>query len=249
MRILRRITWVVAAALMMSCSAKAGAVLTHVYNLNNSLADAFGGPSLVNNGATLSATGLAFGANQGPNLSNAISATDYSIEVKFSFDATSGYRKIIDFLDKGSDNGLYNLSNTLDFYNAASGGTLAAGVTEDVVLTRNGATNTVVGFVNGGPVLSFNDSSNIAVFGAANQLIRFFQDDTHTGGNESSSGNVSYIAIYSGALTSDQVAVLFRDGSPTGPTGVSSPEPATIVSALVAGVVAIGYSRRRRAAR
>jgi hypothetical protein len=91
----------------------------HDYELNNSLADSLGGPSLVNNGATLGATGLTFAANQGPSLSSWLggSATsgNYSIEMYFSLDTTISFRKLIDYSNRVSDFGLYNI-NTLFSY-------------------------------------------------------------------------------------------------------------------------------------
>src|SRR5437868_2633399 len=85
----------------------------HAYELNGSLADTYGGPALVNNGAALGATGLTFGVDQGPSLSSWLggSATNgnYSIEMFFRLtNASGGYRKLIDFKGLTVDAGLYD---------------------------------------------------------------------------------------------------------------------------------------------
>src|SRR4051812_39658528 len=93
-------------------AAPAHAGLIHQYQLNGSLADDFAGPSLVAAGGSLNATNYSFGANQGLSLSGGLATPGtYSIEMVFHFDNVSGFRKILDFKDRTSDTGLYNLSN------------------------------------------------------------------------------------------------------------------------------------------
>ena len=94
-------------SLLMTAS---GATLTHNYALSSSLSDTLGGPSLVADGGTQSATGYSFAANQGLNLSSALSNSgDYSILMDFSFSTLTGFRKILDFQNRASDAGFYNL--------------------------------------------------------------------------------------------------------------------------------------------
>ena len=106
-------------------------LLTHLYGLNNSLTDSFGGSSLVANGGTLAAGGgYSFAVNQGPSLSNAISANDYSILLDFSLAASSasdGYKKIVDFKNLTSDNGAYTSLGKLNVYNTGSSGSTVVG--------------------------------------------------------------------------------------------------------------------------
>ena len=72
----------------------AQSALTHDYQLNGSLADTLGGPSLVSAGGVLSANGYSFGANQGLSLSNALGDNgNYSIEMQFSSAYRSGRSK------------------------------------------------------------------------------------------------------------------------------------------------------------
>ncbi|RYG22945.1 hypothetical protein EON82_15600, partial [bacterium] len=125
------------------------------YELNNSYSDSAGAPAadLTPAGGVLGATSYAFGAQQGLSVTTAAltSTSTYTIFTRFEFDTVSGYRKIIDFKDRTSDTGLYVLNGNLHFYNVAggSGTPIAANSLVDVVLTRDGATNLVKGYVNG----------------------------------------------------------------------------------------------------
>lgn len=219
--------------------------VTHIYDLTaaSGLNDQLGGPALVNNGAVLSASGLTFAANQGPSLSNGVNSTIYSIEMRFSLDTVSGYRKLIDFKDRSSDNGLYNRNSNLNFYPVATG--LTAGFTPgglvDVILTRDSA-GLVNGYLNGALELSFSDNLNLATFTGSNNIVQFLRDDFVTGQNESSSGVLKRIRTYDNALTAGQVRDLFGGGVPP---GLAVPEPSTFLSAALALVVT-GLIRRQR---
>ena len=65
-------------------------------------------------------------------------------------------------------------------------------------------------------------------------------DDNVTGGRESSSGSVSEIRIYSGALTASEVAAL--------PGATATPEPASLGLAG-AGLLLCLFRQRRKFAR
>jgi hypothetical protein len=222
-----------------------GATLTDNYVLSSSLNDTLGGPSLVADGGTQSATGYSFAANQGLNLSSALSNSgDYSILMDFSFSNLAGFRKILDFQNRASDNGLYNLGTALDFFPVSSGGgVFSPDVLARVVLTRDSGTNTVTGYVNGSQQISFNDSGSIAVFGGPNNIIRFFEDDFATGQSEASAGRATEIQIYNGALTSADVRLLGGPGEiPT--SGVPEPAALTLVGF---GLLSLGFVRRLKA--
>lgn len=139
-----------------------------------------------------------FGANQGLTLPFA--SPVYSIDISFSFDTTSGFRKILDFKGLTSDEGLYNLNGTLDYFNFAGGPTvqIPAGTIVDARLTRD-ATGLVTGYVNGVSQFSFIDSTNSAV---ALSSLAFFMDDSHTGLREASSGFVDSIIVSDSLSTS-----------------------------------------------
>lgn len=227
--------------LMMATASAHAVAVAHIYDLNGSLADQLGGSALTNNGATLGASGLTFGVNQGPSLSSAITSNNYSIEMVFSLDAISNYRKLIDFKDRAVDTGLYNQNGNLAFYNVAASSSPAftVGQSEHLVLTRDSGTNTVVGYVNGVQLISFVDTSSLAVFSGANSIIHFLRDDSIQG-TEASSGFLDRIRIYDGALSAAQVLDIYNGGQP--PAGI--PEPGSL-TLLLAG--ALGWRIRGRA--
>lgn len=225
------------------------ATLTRFYGLNNSLADSFGGSSLLNNGGTLTASGLSFAANQGPSLSNAISSENYSILLDYSLADTSGYRKIIDFKDLTTDGGLYNLDSKLNFFTTTdiANGTTGVGDNTPVrlVLTRDGSGQTT-GFYNGVEQFSFADTGNFATFTGPNNIINFFQDDSTTSPREGSAGSLQRVAIYDGALTVAEVASLggFGGAIPGIPNSTAVPEPFTIVGTLIGGTAALRMRKK-----
>ncbi len=173
------------------------AATLHDYQLNGTYADALGGPPLSPDGGTLGATGYTFAANQGLNASGITNGSVYSIDMVFQLTDIGGYRKILDFSDRGPDTGLYMLDGALNFYNVVTGSsTIAANQTADVRLDRDAA-GTVTGFVNGVQEIQFADTGNIAVFNTPAQIMRFFEDDNATGQHEASGGFVDSITIRS----------------------------------------------------
>src|SRR5262245_20228695 len=75
----------------------AAATLSHLYDLNDSLADAFGGPALLADGGTLNATNYSFNNNQGLRLINGLADTsNYSVAMKMTIFNTTFYKKILD---------------------------------------------------------------------------------------------------------------------------------------------------------
>ncbi len=216
---------------------------THLYNLNGSYADAFGGPALVSDGGVLGATDYTFGANQGLSLSNVLTGGTYSIAFSAELDQTAGYRKLIDYKNQGSDAGTYNLSGFANFYPDATGPGVvySPGDFATTVLTRDGTTNLVTEYVDGAFQFSFTDAIGDALFTGPNSIARFFEDDNVTGLREASSGAVNYIAIYDTDLSAQQVANL----DPQGPVS-SAPEPATLTLFATGLVGIVGIVRRRR---
>lgn len=204
----------------------------HSYDLTQSYADAYGGPSLTPNGGTRDSNGYTFAADQGPTLSGALtSLSSYSIEFVFSLNGTSGYQKLIDFKDVSpDDDGLYNLNGDINFYPyvfSAGSAVFTPGTPADVLLTRDGTTKLVTAYVDGVQEIQFTDTDDEAVFSSND--IHFFQDDTHTGGSESGPGLLKSININSTA----------------------APEPSPVAGLGLAGLLTAGLilkARRRRAA-
>ncbi|HEV2569139.1 PEPxxWA-CTERM sorting domain-containing protein [Sphingomonas sp.] len=206
------------------------------FRLDGSAANQAGGPLTLTTDGSLGATGITFDANEGTLISGFSGQSDYSLELRFSLDSLSGYRKIANIPGVGSDTGLYNLNSALNFYPIGSSGPVfTAGQLATVVVTRNAAGD-FTGYVNGTAVLSFNNAGATTLPNA----LWLLRDDTATGGGESSSGFVDYIRVYDTALTAQQVAGL----TPPGPVN-AVPEPATWAM-MIGGFALAGSAARRR---
>jgi len=221
-------TFVVAALLAMSATAGAA---DHLYQLNGSLSDSLGGPDLIANGGTLTATHYVFGKDQGLTLPVALGGV-YTIDMVMNFDNYGGWQKIIDFSNLSADAGMYTYGSQWNFYPVGGGGTTPdVGKEARLTVTRDAASNVGV-YVNGSLTISFNDSSGYANFGGNNA--NFFIDDFHTSQNEATSGAVDYIRTWDHALTADEVG---RLASPV-------PEPDSIAM-LAVGLGMLAVLRRR----
>ena len=88
------------------------------------------------------------------------------------------------------------------FYPEAQGPdvVLANGVYADLLVTREGTTKEVMGFVDGRPEVAVTDSSDVGVFSGTNNIMTFFEDDFATSGLEASPGTVQRIQIFDGPV-------------------------------------------------
>ncbi|HET7271539.1 MAG TPA: choice-of-anchor Q domain-containing protein, partial [Rubrobacter sp.] len=166
---------------------------------------------------------LSFPKGNGVKLSpttGVVSSGTYTIVMLFELNNVgsdvSRFRRIIDFKNGASDNGLYieNVAGTskLSFYRGSTQGAvqgstpIAANQYVQVVLTRE-AGGTVVGYVDGVQQLSFTDTAGDAVI--ADNTLRFFIDNQ--GGIEHSAGSVARIRLYDNiALSATEVGTLDR---------------------------------------
>ena len=219
-----------------------GPAPTHVYSFDRDLSDSAGHIALQSLGGTVANGVYTFPANQGLLLVDpAINASTYTIEAWFKFDTVSGYRRILDFRNRTSDTGLYNLSGSLNFYGAttASVSDFVAGQLMHVVVTRLAETGEFAGYVNGQLRLAFTDTSSLATLSGPEKQLYFFTDDNAVG-NEVSSGSVDFIRLYDQALSGEQVLSLYNTGAPT-----AVPEPATWAM-LASGALLVGFVARRK---
>jgi hypothetical protein len=170
---------------------------TFTFDLNNSYASNENpGVVLTPLGGTLGATGYTFGPNQGLSLPGTDIGSVYNIEMTFSLSDLGGYRKIIDFKNRTSDNGLYVYLSTLAFFDYppfGPAGTISPSTLVTVDLSRTASGN-VIGYVNGVQQFTFADTLGDGLVPAGDSLL-FFVDDLATGGTESSAGFVDRIQI------------------------------------------------------
>jgi hypothetical protein len=150
---------------------------------------------------------LEFARRSGLALTPTASVVDdaeYTIEFLFRFRRIGGFRKIVDFSNGSSDNGLYSLDGCLNLFPTVPSGRamIEAGSYVHVVLTRD-VLNRVEGYVNGVRQFSLVDPSGLAMVDASDTL-RFFSDDVVTSG-EYSRGAVARIRLYDGPLREGEV--------------------------------------------
>ena len=201
------------------------------YLLDANFNDELGGPNvIVPNGGTLESGGYSFGPNQGLSLSDVLDADTYSIEILFRVDDTAGggiTTKFIDFANLTEDAGWYTGSDPSSGLNgrlAYSGAGLVAGPTVvfendqliQIVVTRDGSSNEMVGYANRVEQVRFTDDLVEGDFSGPGNVAQFFMDDVISGQVEVSGGFVDYINIYGRPLTPAEVAELVPDADGDG---------------------------------
>lgn len=246
-----RSTFVAAAAALLA-SAPAVAVITpnHVWDLNNSLDDSLGGPSLSLAGtAALSANGVSFGnpSHSGLVLTDAIDAftsgQTFSLELAFQFTQNASWYRVLNMLNTpGGEQGLYVRNGGLAYYEDTTytgSGVFNTDTMHHIVFTRDASSVSV--YLDGAS--SFNGAPPYASSQITDDLL-FFIDN----GGEESAGYVDFIRSYDYKLSDSDASALYNNGSPldSGSLGASpTPEPATWMMSII-GFGAIGGSVRYR---
>jgi hypothetical protein len=203
----------------------------HVYELDGDFLDEYGGPPLIPNGNGYLVDGgyLVPEADSGLSLRGVIDPGDYMIEMVVRLDGfptpsqcVSGDHvcsaKIIDFKDFTSDDGLYTPDSDGDVsagrlqiccteYADSQDGVIVYGQFISLVLTRDGSSGQVVAYVNGWPIIAIEDTVNLAVFDAADNVVHFLMDDSSFV-DDPPLGFVDRIRIFDGALSAEEVRVL-----------------------------------------
>jgi len=156
-------------------------------------------------------------------VTNAPVTDTYTVILKFSFSdigPDAGYRKIIDYKDRGTDNGFYTYEDYIYFYNLGDGSDafgryFSANEVIDLIIVRDGTTDRFMVYLRsaggglGDPVIDIDDSAdNESVFSdsGAGSVIGLFFDDESTDGEGGPGGKAYQFTAWSGvALTVDQL--------------------------------------------
>ena len=158
-----------------------------------------------------------FDQNSGLSFDNNVSnfiGESYSIELVFKFENLSSWKRIIDFKNRSSDNGVYAKDGKLNFYNVTISSDAPFTVNEysHLVVTRDTSNNNLFSmFINGEFINSFNDNNELSLLNA-NNVLHFFQDDLAVG-NEASAGEVALIRLYNYALSASEISAIFSETS------------------------------------
>ena len=132
----------------------------------------------------------------------------YSIVILAKFDQVSYWRRILDFKNQTSDNGLYTHQGELTFYSdSSSGACLANDTWHQITITRDAATSEVVLYGDGVYRASFFDYSGDGVISPDNAL-RFFKDNNSY--SEETGSYVARIRTFATPLAPAEVAALDR---------------------------------------
>jgi hypothetical protein len=183
--------------------APAGLLPIHEYHFRGNYDDDYGGPPMVGHGGTFVAGGYQFAANAGLSVDGAMPPSVYTVDLVFSFDQITSWRKILDYKELATDEGFYTFDDHIQYVvvagsDFANGTTpVTAGTTMQVTITRDAA-GTVTGYLNLGQEFTFTDGADVATLAAAEA--HFFIDDTATGMGEASGGTVRRIRIYDVAV-------------------------------------------------
>ncbi|NTV02983.1 MAG: DUF4347 domain-containing protein, partial [Chlorobiaceae bacterium] len=138
----------------------------------------------------------------------------YTVALRFSFSDVSGYRKIIDYLDRASDTGFYLLSGKVNFYPLGTGSTVySSNQVIDLIATRDAATNKFTVYLSDGSGgysqgLEVTDTGGTSKPAMVNGKARFgfFFDDNATSGEATSAGKVYEIKIWNRALAAGEIS-------------------------------------------
>ena len=258
LRIGSSITLILGACIFLATSLGAQVVLLSRYNFEGDLSDLLGNSgsliSINTSAESFGPDGWTWNAISNPggglimDVDGAL-ADNYSIGLRFEFDnATSGWRKIIDFKDHAIDTGLYFLNGNIQFFPVTPGSTALSNDTFlDLIITRDQSNGLVSVYLNGStsPETSFNDSGLNAVAlltGSSKARFIFFQDDTATNGEWTPGGTVRRILVWNAPLIGPSELTTGFNALATAVV----PEPSSF--AMVIGLFAIGavlFGRRR----
>jgi len=227
---------------VVACLPLRAAVLIHDFTLRGTLADRLGAGSLTAVGGQITALGYVSALNQGLTLASpTMSNGNYSVEFSFRLGAAVGSMKLLDLHGLNDSTGLFVSNGQLAFSPLAvtSNATLASGRENHVVLTRDGATGVVRGFLNGQQAFAFADPAGVGIVTPAG-LLNFFREIPVSSPDLGQANTLTGIRVYNGALSSAEIGNLYA-------AMVAVPEPSVVMLLLSGlGAAAVTLLRRRR---
>ncbi|APF19568.1 hypothetical protein Calab_0044 [Caldithrix abyssi DSM 13497] len=164
---------------------------------------------------------------------------DYSVGIRVEYETVTGYRKIIDYKNEASDNGLYFLDGVLKFFGSGSPSgtkTILANTMYDIIITRDGLTDTYTAYLvdTDGTVteeFSFNDQGEGEPFNVGGGISRFgfFYDDQATNSEWTTGGKIYSMKVWDRVLSANEIKnaldpavnVIFTNGSNYVPGGLT----------------------------
>ena len=200
------------------------------YRFQDNLSPSFGlGPTLTNLGPGTNAFAsepvfgpaqrvLTFPQNNGVQMSpvGIPASTAFSVVTTFRFASTSGYRRIIDWKNDTSDEGLYLRDGKVTLYYGGPTSSPTVNLTPNtwgtVVFTSNAPDLGSNAYFNGTQVAT----SSIGP-GITGDTLRLFRDGAGGTPNEASAGAVACIRVFSGTLTAAEVGQIGASTTCGGP--------------------------------
>jgi hypothetical protein len=174
----------------------------------------------------------------GVNMLGEINASEYTLDMTFSLNNISGWRKIVDFNNRTDDAGLYLYWDQVSFATTSEtlingSGTAGAESGTRLTLTRDN-TGLVSAYLNGAFQLSFNDITNAAVFGSTGGQTSawLLADDVLFDSREQASGIITSVKVFDHALSAREIAAV--------------PEPETMALVAAGLLTAFTLGRRRQ---
>lgn len=173
---------------------------------------------------------------------NLMNANNYSVELYFSFDAVSSWRRILDTRDRTLDTGFYVLNGGLQLYPSNTGvGTFNSNTYYHVLLTFG--SNTAVAYLNGSA--QSTQATDYYSLPPSNVISLFLDNTASAAQNEYSSGKIAWARFWDGALTADEAAAAYRSAvafDPGTPPITNVPEPSTLILAAAGLLLATGIA-------
>ena len=140
------------------------------------------------------------------NTSGVIPSSAYTIAILFKFDTVSGFRRVVDFANRTSDEGAYIQNGRLENENTANE-LFDLNTYVQIVLVRE-SSGRIRAYRDG--LLRVDVPSDGGTFAITSaNILSFFQDDLIFP-NEASAGSVARIRLYDAPMTTAQVQALDR---------------------------------------